>query len=277
MKKIYPLVRIKQLIYNPFYIFYYIKRVLFYKKSSFNYEEKYKNIKQLNEVETLKYIIENNKSIIRLNDGEFGLLAGGGIFYGNSWSQKYSKKIKIEIERILLSKNKNYIMALTPIPLIFSKINNELNDKNMHTETRMFAWKYLNENELYGSGSVFMINHHKNINWDLISNYIRNKNIIIVTGNTKSLSNIKLGVNTFFIECGEPHGAFSKIEKIKKRILETINKEKLEKNNSLFMISLGPSAMFITEFLSELNYIAWDTGHIFKNHYKDIEKSLMSK
>lgn len=281
MKKIYPMLRIKQIIHNPLYIFFYLGRLLFYKKSSFKYEGKYKNIKQLNEVDTLKYIIENNKSIARFNDGELAMFFGGGAFYGNagafyksSWSQRYSKKLKEETGRVLSSKNKNFIIAPTPIHLMFSRVNSEINDVNMHTEARMSLYKYIHEDQLYGSGAIFMLNHHKNINWDLISNYIKNKSVIIVTSNTENLKDIKLGKQTFFIECGVPHNAFKRLDDIKRKISEFIDTEKIKKKESLFMISLGPSAIFIIEYLSELGYVAWDTGHIFKNSEKEIASRL---
>lgn len=284
MKKIYPMLRIKQIIHNPIYLFFYLKRFFFYKKSSFKYEEKYKNIKQLNEVDTLKYIIENNKSIARFNDGELAMFCGGGAFYGtsgpfykSSWSQIYSKELEKETARVLSSKNKNFIIAPTPISLMFSKINNEMNEVNMHTEARMSLYKYISDDQIYGSGAIFMLNIHKNINWDLISDYIKNKNVIIVTGNTENLKDIKLGKQTFFIDCGIPHNAFKRINEIKEKINKFIDNEKLKKEESLFMISMGPSAIFIVEHISGLGYTAWDTGHIFKNSMKEITTRLEEK
>lgn len=286
-KNIFPSIRIKQFISNPVYIFYWCMRFIVYKKKSFDYVDKYNNIHQFDEDYTLKYIIENNKSIIRLGDGEFGILSGAGIYCGIrpgffkfNWCQKYSGKLKKELIRILSNKNNSILIAFPPIwhiihddrkGQVFS--HKELIHSNMHIEARMLLWKFINRDSVYGSWSVFMPQHNDKLNWKIIYEYIKNKTVIIVTGNTEKIKNVILGKRTIFLESGVLN-AFERRYEIFNLIKNTIDSESLVKDNCIFFVSLGPTASCVVEYISNQGLIGWDTGHLFQFAEKEIQKLM---
>lgn len=280
----FPTVRIRQFLNNPLYIFFWLKRYLFYKKSSFKYVSQYSDIKQLDENDTLKYIIENNLSIVRFGDGEFGLLTGAGIFCGIkgffkfSWYQSYSRKLKKELTRIISSTNDSILVSFPPIWHIIydDRIQHDLSNtekiySNMHVEARMLLWKLIHKNRIYGSWSVFMPQHNNSMNWNLIADYFKDKHIVIVTGGVDRLRHVQLGYKTHFIETGK-YNAFEKRKTIFKDIDTYVAEQKLQKDSTLFLISLGPTAACVVEYISNQGHIAWDTGHLFEYAEKEISK-----
>jgi hypothetical protein len=286
MKNKFLIYRLKQIYHYPVLFFILLKRHFWDKWHSFKYNKNFKTFKQLNEVETLKYIIENNISIMRFGDGEFGLLYGMSIFShikswnDFTWSQVYSKEIKNEMKRLLSLKNPKILIAIPPFWQIlhndkqfeqFSGI--EKIYSNMHIEARMFLWKFLSSNILYGSWSVFMPQHHINLNWNLVKKYFENRNIVIVTGDTYKLKNITFSEKTFFIEAGK-YNMFEKRFEVFQGIQKSIVENKFKKENTLFLVSLGPTACSVVEYISNLGFTAWDTGHFFQLAEKEIKKEL---
>lgn len=280
--KLFPIVRLRQFLSNPLFVFFWFAR-LFYKRRSFIYVDKYKKINQLSNNETLEYIIKNKKSIIRFGDGEFGLLLGAGIFckqvsmFRFDWHQEYSKELKRETERLLSLRNQNILLAIPPIEHIthndrFGSLFSyqEKIYSAMYTEARMFLWKYVDYGKVYGSWSVFMKQHNPNFNWNLFFSFIKSKNVVIITGNICALINIKLGKKTFFIETGK-YNAFEKRDKITKDIDTFLMQNNMNLENSIFFVSLGPTAGIIVEHISNKGLMAWDTGHMFTYAYKELE------
>lgn len=275
MKNKFPSVRIKQIVSNPAYLFFWIKRALMYKRSSFRLIPKYKKVDQMSPQETLADIIKNNRSIIRFGDGEFGLLSGAGIFPPDSdWSQKYSSKLKKTIERQLQLNDSRILIALPPMNHLCYQIGDvPAMDviPSMHTEARLFLWKCLQTGYLYGDWSVFMPHHHHGIDWRLIASHLEGKNVVIVTGGTEKIQDITLGAKTFFVECGK-HNAFERTEEIISSLNQVITENSLEPQNTLFWISLGCTAGVIVEELVAKGFVAWDTGHIFRFASSELRK-----
>lgn len=277
MLRIFPKVRIKQIVNNPRYFLFWVMRFIFYKKTSFIYNEKYSKVKQLNEQETLQYIITNNKSIIRFGDGEFGLLSGAGIYPPDSdWSQQYSTELKEEIERLLSQKNDDILVAFPPIKDIISRSwdgNGYKVVPSMHTEARMFLWEHVSPAEKYGSCTVFLP-HFSEIDWLSIREYIKDKTVVIVTGGTEKLQDIKLGKDTLFVETGK-HGAFERRANILSELDKLIADKRLDPNKTLFWVSLGCTAGYVVDHLVGRGYVAWDTGHIFRFAEAQIKSELV--
>lgn len=274
----YPAVRIKQIKSNPWYLFFWLQRLFWYKKYSYQSIDGIKNLKQLLASQTLDYIIDNNKSLIRFGDGEFGLLSGAGIYPPDSdWSQKYSKKLKVAIERQLVLESEQILLAVPPKNHLLYKEGDlpELDViSSMHIEARLYFNDLVNPKTLYGDWSVFMPHHNKKLNWKKIGNYISDRNIVLVTGGTTKLQDIKLGKQTFFVECGK-HNAFERLDQITDKVEELIQSENLQQQETLFWVSLGCSAGSLVETLSDKGYIAWDTGHIFRFAEAEIRKELV--
>jgi len=269
----FPLVRIHQFVTNPRYIIFWLRRLMYLKKDSFEFEDQYVNYNPMSNPQTLEYIIKNNKSIIRFGDGEFGLLSGAGIFPPDSdWSQKYNLRLKLDIERQMSLVSSNILTAFpSKQHLFYREGKGPVLDviSSMHTEARMFLFKFLNQNQSYGSWSVFMPQHHKSMDWQLIKNYIESKTVVIVTGGTSMLQDIKLGRETLFIECGK-HNSYARLDTIKNEISNMISQRELQAHSTIFWVSLGCNAGFLVEDLARNGFVAWDTGHIFRFAKKQI-------
>jgi hypothetical protein len=283
-KKIYPILRARQITQNPAFLLFWLARTIFLKRYSFSNIKKLNACNQLNESDTLQHIIKNNLSVMRFGDGEYGLLYGASIFSNitawdsYSWKQVYSASLKKEMRRLLSLNNKNTVVAIPPITHIThddratEKYSHEEKVySNVHVEARMSAWKFINSKQTYGSAMVFLPRHNKEFDWLAIANFFRNKTIIIVTGDVDKLKQYKLGNKTDFIECGK-HNAFERRKKIFDDIDTYIQHNDLTKEDSLFLVSMGPTAGCIVEHISNNGLVAWDTGHFFELAEKEISK-----
>lgn len=266
MKK-FPVVRLKQFVTNPPFFIFWCKRFFFYKQSSFQHKEKIKTIKQLSAKETLDYITKNNVSLIRFGDGEFGMLFGAGIYPPDSdWSQRYTKKLKENLERELVLKNKKILIGIPPIrQVVYCEGDTPKQDviSSMHTEARLALGNLSHYDLVYGDWSVFLPQMNPNLDWTPLKKYLENKKVVIVTGGTEKLQKISLGQKTYFVECGK-HNAFSRRNKIFAKLDNLITNESLKTDQTLFMVSLGCTAGVVVEHLSAKGFTAFDTGHIFR-------------
>ncbi len=140
---------------------------------------------------------------------------------------------------------------------------------SMHTESRLMMHKLIDKNKIYGNSDVF--SHLEKEDLQKIKEFLSDKNVVIVTGDTNSFPNLEFGKEIFYVETGKKD-AFERLEKIKEEIQKLIKKEKLQKEDTIFMISLGPSAGILALWLSELGFLAWDTGHFFLslNEYENL-------
>jgi hypothetical protein len=266
MKK-FPLVRFKQFINNPVYMLFWLKRTLIYKRTSYKYVPQIKKISQKSPSETLNDIITRNLSVIRFGDGEFGLLSGAGIYPPDSdWSQRYSKELSQNIEQQMTLCDQKILIAFPPKQhLIYKDGDKPQLDviPSMHTEARIFLWRYLNPNQVYGDWSVFMPHHNIDLDWEKIRTHINSKTVVIVSGGTDNLRDVQLGARTLFVECGK-HDAFERRFQIIAKIDSLIKKETLNSKQTIFWVSLGCTAGCIVEHLVDHGFVGWDTGHIFR-------------
>ncbi len=265
--KKFPLVRLKQFSTNPAYIWFWLKRYFIYKQSSFQYVENIKNIKQLTANETLTYLIESESSMIRFGDGEFGMMTGAGIYPPDSdWSQRYAAKLKKTLLRQLTSRNKKILIAIPPKRHLAYREGLNLEPEiisSMHTEARMILGKINHQDVLYGDWSIFLPHINPDLDWQKLSDFLKHKTVVIMTGGIGKLGDVKIGIRTIFLECGK-HNAFQRKSEIINQIDNLIAKELLVPKETFFMISLGCTSGVIVEHLSKRNYLAWDTGHIFR-------------
>lgn len=263
----FPLVRMKQFITNPGYFYFWVCRFLYYKQSSFSYLPKYRDYVPLNPKETLEHIISENLSVARFGDGEFGILSGAGIYPPDSdWSQRYSTELKNRLEEVMLAKEPKLIQAFPSRRLIFANKKEARKEKmisSMHTELRLFLWRYIRPNQTYGDWGVFTLQHHKDLNWNRLYTFLEHKTVVIVTGNTAALSHLILGQKTLFVEAGK-HDAFERYVDIKMSIERLIEDQNLDKANTLIMASIGPTADILVLDLTKKGYMVWDTGHFFR-------------
>lgn len=211
--------------------------------------------------ETLKEIIESERSIARYGDGEFNLVWGESLPY-----QDFSEKLQRKLLEILTTNDDNLLVG---IPYIFKslkiynegasnfwrrlvitnreKIYNILDLKKQYYDS-FVSRPYMDLADKSLVGAYF--NEFKKV-WD-------NKDIVFVEG---KMSRLGVG-NDLFDNCKSvkriicpARNAFESYEEI----LESC--KKLSKD-TLFIIALGPTATILASDLSKLGYRALDLGHI---------------
>lgn len=263
---VFPSVRFRQIVNNPAYFYFCVMRELVYKKRSYRYAKEYCDFRQLNEAETLDCIIEKNLSLIRFGDGEFGLISGAGIYPPDSdWSQRYSIELKKEMEHLMSLKDDKILLAFPPRRIFLHRKGDKKDFDiipGMHTETRLFLRLYFHRDRIYGSCDVFLP-HHSEVDWGKIQEYISNRVVVIVTGGTEQMADMRLGKKTLYVECGK-HDAFERRGALIASLDALMQKHQWKNDEVIFWVSLGCTAGSIVMHLSQKGYIAWDTGHIFK-------------
>jgi hypothetical protein len=263
----FPFVRLKQIASNPPYLWYFLKRLFYYKHVSERYIPLYTGFRFLTPGETLQKIIRERLSLARFNDGEFGILVGAGIFPPDSdWSQRYSSALLDRMGAVLGSQN-NQVLVAVPDPSIFLATKKEARERgvlrSMWTEARMNLHHYLHRSREYGNSNVFIPEHHPDLPWEKLYDFLRTKDVVIVTGGTENLRHVQLGRRTYFVEAGK-HNAFERYETIVTDLKTLIEREGLSKESTLIMASLGPTADILALDLTDEGYQVWDTGHFFK-------------
>jgi hypothetical protein len=275
----FPLIRLQQVLDNPSYILHIIKKNIFYKHDKIDYSSKYKKFKFLSGQETLESLISSGKSLARFSDGEFEMLTGAGIYPPDSdWSQRWSKGLVKDLETVLSSADDRLLVAVDP-PSTFLAAPDSVHpirfEYNMWIDMRRTMWKYLSPQMNYGHSHLFLQQNCPDVNWALLKSYMSNYDIIVATGNIQSLRHLRLGRNTFFVECGKDN-AYERIDSIKQSIRDKISAEKLDKCSTIVFASLGASAGIIAYQLLFENIRVWDTGHMFEFAAKDFIENVLA-
>lgn len=263
----FPIVRLKQLRDYPPYLFFYLRRLLYLKWWSYHYANRYKGFTFLSASDSLRYVMDHRLSVIRFGDGEYGQLTGAGEYPPDSdWSQRASHTLIRTLRSLLSLHDPRIFLAHTP-PSIFLASTQEAAKQgliaNMHTEVRMYLWKFLRPDQVYGHSSLFHPGFHEAFDWKRFFDFLSDKTLVIVTGGIQQLPNISFGKDVLFVEAGK-HDAFERREQILSDVHDVIKTKHLDPSSTLFLISLGPTAGYLVKQLSDDGFIAWDTGHFFK-------------
>lgn len=214
-------------------------------------------------IETVKKIIQENKSIARFGDGEFDLMYGIGIKY-----QKYDESLANRLKEVLTTNDKDILVG---IPNVFN-----LEYCKKYTEFAAGFWydwinrykfkivKLLSHNKKYYSAPIsrFYLDY---IDKSHVEGYIKelkkiwnDRDVVIVEGKES-----RLGVgNDLFdnmksiqrIICPSEN-AYEKYDEILKEIL------KIDKNK-LILFALGPTATVLAYDVHKFGYQAVDIGHV---------------
>lgn len=262
---------------NPIAIFPFLLKKIYYNHiADFNLK-KCKDFHYLSSKDTLSYIIDNNKSLIRFGDGSFDIIFGFSIYF-NGWRQKYDKHLARKLKEIMQSKNDDVLLCfVTDFILQPKKWFIEKGEPQAY-----YSWVFskillptLYRNDVtYGNSLCFYPKYNPTIDYGKLKKYFDTKDIIIVASNTEKFKDVKLGRNTIFLEAPSSD-AWQKYDKIKKDLLETISNLHLKKENTLVLISLAETAKVLVYELTLLGYVAWDTGQFFDQASKEI-KALSS-
>lgn len=263
----FPLVRLKQIRDNPSFVFYYLKRVLYYKYISDRYLKLYKDLIFLSPEDTLEYLISKRASIARFGDGDIEQLTGAGEYPPDSdWSQKASKRLISRLEEVLDSDMPELLIApISPSIFLCPREDAERSGIvfNMWTDARMLLHRYLKRGRIYGDANVFVPFHHPKLDWSKLYEFLQKRDVVIVTGGTSKLYGVSLGRRMFFVETGK-HNAFERYASIRASLMRLIDNEGLKNESTLIMVSLGPTADILALDLTKEGWQVWDTGHFFK-------------
>ena len=173
--------------------------------------------------ETVKKVLKDRKSLIRLGDGEFAFLQGHGIFY-----QKYDKRIKEEFLKIIDEYNNesNYILC---VPKFYfecygTKIMKKISLTLAWAKPREYFNKNFNLNHIYGDAFLFAKG-----NKEIYDNIFKKSNIekVIFIHNDNKYAEIfakEYSKIVKFIKV-PPKDAFDNLEEVYNKVLEMINEK----------------------------------------------------
>jgi hypothetical protein len=258
---------------NPKALFTFILKKIYYNHVADLNLKKFKDFHHLSNEDTLSYILDNNKSLIRFGDGSFDIIFGFSIYF-NGWRQKYDKSLARKLREIMQSKNDDILLCfVTDFILKPKKWFIERNEK-----TAYYSWVLskillptLYRNDVtYGNSLCFYPQYNHNIDYAKLKKYFDTKDILIVASNIEKFKNVKLGKSTHFVEAPSSD-AWQKYDEIKKNLLDTISSLRLQKENTLILISLAETAKVLVYEVTLLGYRAWDTGQFFDQASKEIQ------
>ncbi len=265
--------RVQKFIDNPRAIFYFLKRNLYDKFAADKHVPLYKRLNFLSPEETFNYIIDNDSSIVRLGDGEFGLMRGASVYF-NDWRQKFNKSLQKGLLSILSSKSANMIICLPGDHL--TKTREELEKIGKGDEfkywinSKVLLHKYVQKGRVYGSSFAFYPAVNTGIDYKKLKDYFLKKNVVIITSSLERFKDISLGKTTHLIEAPKSDG-WDKIAEIRTAFRELVKENDYTPKEVLVMVSMGPAAKVFVYELAEEGYTAWDAGQFFDLAYKNIQ------
>lgn len=196
--------------------------------------------------------IKNGKSLIRLGDGDMGIMHNKNIFH-----QEYNKNLENDLRLIIkdYSDNSKYILM---IPKFLNVKNSILKKKNILICWLPFKLEFIesfNKDMYYGDAHYFYYLNNAKI---FFEEFIKNKNILFVTNNIiieKLKKSYLLGKNIYFIET-PIEGTYDVLEKIEKKIDYFCGQNKIDG----IVFSCGCSSRILSYKFSKKGIQSFDVG-----------------
>ncbi len=196
--------------------------------------------------------IKKGRSVIRMGDGEIGLMYGKSIFHQNS-----SKNLEKIFRRIIkeYKENSDYILCL---PKFLNISNSELKKKNILICWLPFKVEFrlsFNKNAHYGDAHIF---YYKEETKFIFDNFIKNQKVLYVCNN-KIIHKIKQtdlhNKNSFFVETPEL-GTLEILDNLESKINDFLSKNKETK----IIFSCGSASKVLAYKYSLLGFQSFDIG-----------------
>lgn len=212
--------------------------------------------------ETIKELINTNKSIVRFGDGEITIADGGSIAF-----QKSDKKLAYRLREILNTNQENLMIAINGgfyynnLASIIMEKNQIYKDFSIYEvpKLRRQLNKYINFDITYYEAGITL---DCNENFEIFRKFFSGKNLILV-GCKEAFDSYEFNIfdtaNTLCYEFVPNKNAFSEYEKILKRIL------KYDKN-FICILMCGPTANVLAYDLTKAGFRALDLGHLAKSY-----------
>lgn len=215
--------------------------------------------------DTLKALVNTNKSIIRFGDGEFMLMEHQDIPF-----QKYSYSLSQKLQEILKSEHENLLIAIPYEYYNSPKFLRPLVKEFMYTWVPKWfkkIEKYLNFNKCYYSTSLSQV-YAMYETYDYLSHFRdikkiwKDKNITVITGDrvlSKINHNVFESAKTVDYIYGPTKHAYQDIEILREK-LSNINK------NTNLVFAIGPAGKVLAYEMFLKGYRVLDIGHIIKDY-----------
>jgi hypothetical protein len=248
---------IKKIKDNPIYIFNYPNKLFQYIFYNDKLIEKYNEFTFIDKDDTLNEIINNYKSLLRIGDSEPDFIVGGGVYY-NDWHQSFNPKLRNKLIKILKKQNKKILYCFNYDYFLKKKKN----DKTSYVwiQSKMILYKYMYKNIKYGPAHFF--SQLDSEDFIKLKNFLKDKDIIIVTNNTKRFKDISFGRKIYTVECPKSD-AWDKYDEIIINIKKIIKNKKLNNKNTIIFTSLATSSKIMVSDLTKLNFQTIDSGQFF--------------
>lgn len=228
-------------------MYYWIKSVHCIKKSII-----------LSSEETVRYILDNKKSLIRYGDGEFYLMDGNSIHY-----QKYTEELRDVLYDIVMSYIQNtadskYLLCMPKRYFEctgFHLLRGKVYIRSWVRPRYVFSEKY---DLPVNYGDAFLFTKENTAVYERIWNHQQVRKVLFVHNDEKYANSFAdlYKKEVFFIKIPAAD-AFERREVILTDIINTVQ------NNSadMVLISAGPCAKYLVQRLAAMGIWAIDTGH----------------
>lgn len=225
--------------------------------------------------ETASEIVTTNKSLCRFGDGELKFLSSET----DTIFEKSDERLRDRLKEILVSDDNRCMIAIyraylyNDIPVTPNVYAHQryVEDKTI-IEKRYD--KFFNQDMMYYASEISVVNHHYNIPkegiefiYDCFKEKFKNKNIILVTGDTNILKyeyNILTETSKSVIYVEAPiKNSFSSYDDILNR---TVSKAK-EYDNVIACICLGHTGTVLAyDLATKYDILSYDIGHLPKEY-----------
>ncbi len=258
---------------NPMVVFSYARSHYIYPHIADRESKDYDHYSFFDSRETIKALLENNQSLIRIGDGTFGYLNGHSIYFQN-WHFRYNRSFARKLRDVLMNGQDENILFCYPHTFVrkdrqtYRKEGIE-NEWQIWVAAKVLMKRFLRKEKVYGDALCFHPRYNLDINFPAIKKYLDTKHVLIITTNIERFRDIKFGMSTTLIE-GPANDAWQAYEHLEKEALKTVSAKGFKTNEVLFMVSAAEAAKVMVYDLTKAGYIAWDTGQFFDLAAKEI-------
>lgn len=216
----------------------------------------------LNSNDTIDYLLQSNKSLIRWGDGE------SAIFFGRSIKfQCANKDISSDLKRIIqsYSENKSDFLLAGPNLYLQASLLDLIKIKKLTTwlHTRYIFGRIISKGVILGDAFIFRpLSLLKN---DDIERLWSDSNVVLIHSRIEVYNDFKnkyAHLKVGFVAIDDLN-AYDSVTLILQKVENVCFENGFNKNNTKILISAGPTAKVLVYKLTEIGYISYDIGQYF--------------
>ena len=238
-------------------------------------KQKLSSFKALNASETLEYILKNKCSLARFGDGDLDILTRTR----ETGYQRASEPLRIAMEKVLTSKQKNLLVCIPAVLIKFSDLKIYTNRAKYHFRNILPRfYKYLGQvlrrGTIYGDTQVsrpYMDTLDKDYSEQIFNGFKKLfsvKTLIVIEGEKTRLgvgNDLLSGAQNVLRVLAPAVNAFDRCDEIFQKALEVASNQETKGDKPeeiLFVLALGSTAKLLTYDLTAKGYRAVDVGHL---------------